>query len=75
MKRYDAVLTTINMGPIATAALPLPLDRRSRIGHCTWMQNVGAAWLMTSLAPSPTMGGAGGYHPAWISPVSLCRCF
>src|SRR5258706_6690005 len=25
----------------------------SNIG--TWMQNVGAAWLMTSLAPSPTM--------------------
>ena len=34
----------------------------SRSLHCigpsnigTWMQNVGAAWLMTSLAPSPTM--------------------
>ena len=25
----------------------------SNIG--TWMQNVGAAWLMTSLAPSPTL--------------------
>src|ERR671923_2419767 len=25
----------------------------SNIG--TWMQNVGAAWLMTSLAPTPTM--------------------
>lgn len=46
----------------ATAWSPLrqPLFRAlwlasvtSNIG--TWMQNVGAAWLMTSLAPSPTM--------------------
>src|SRR2546427_13212566 len=29
----------------------------SNIG--TWMQNVGAAWLMTSLAPSPTMAALG----------------
>ena len=48
--------------PRASAWSPLwePLFRSlwlasvaSNIG--TWMQNVGAAWLMTSLAPSPIM--------------------
>ena len=39
----------------------------SNIG--TWMQNVGAAWLMTSLAPSPAMvaAGTGGYDFTGVS--------
>ncbi|MGE5062338.1 MAG: MFS transporter, partial [Betaproteobacteria bacterium] len=46
--------------PSTWAPLRQPLFRAlwiaavaSNIG--TWMQNVGAAWLMTSLAPSPAM--------------------
>src|ERR1700741_3973329 len=60
-----AILKTESAGPVqvsrgAFAPLSYPIFRAilvvtftSNVG--TWMQDVGASWLMTSLAPSPLM--------------------
>ena len=64
-KRFMAILKTESAGPVqvsrgAFAPLSYPIFRAilivtftSNIG--TWIQDVGASWLMTSLAPSPLM--------------------
>src|SRR5262245_20588803 len=56
MQATDA--TAADVQPSSWAPLRRPVFRSIWLGYLasnlgTWMQNVGAAWLMTSLAPSP----------------------
>src|SRR5215204_5442783 len=70
MKKSSLDATTANSSPIQDSKKPAGTSAWSPLRHSlfralwlatvvsnigTWMQNVGAAWLMTSLSSSPTM--------------------
>ena len=55
--------------PLAQHHLPQPVARQRRRWLGTWLQNTGAGWLMTTLAPEPLIVAM--VQAATIMPVFL----